>query len=1286
MNTSLVYQLQNCLNRKCFTSMQFVENGPDIPERLLQEHEDGRVVFFCGAGISYPAGLPGFRGLVDEIYDELGTTRTHIEDNAYKKGQFDATLDLLERRVPGQRESVRAALQKILKPNLRKKGAKDTHEALLQLSSDRNNNIRLVTTNFDRIFQSLMDKVKPSIPGYPAPLLPIPKNSRWNGVVYLHGLLPKNTDQSSLNRLVLSSGDFGLAYLTERWAARFVSELFRNYIVCFVGYSIDDPVLRYMMDALAADRMLGELTPQAYAFGDYIEGQYDHKKTEWEAKGVTPILYKLPTSKDHSALHKTLKLWAETHRDGILGKERIVAQYAVNPPMASTEQDNYVGRILWAISHKSSLPARRFANLNPVPPIEWLEPLSQNKFNQADLPRFGVSPMGEWDDKLNFSLTWRPSSYNLAPRMVLVNTGVNDCQWDGVMFELANWLTRHLDNPKLAIWIAKQGGQLHQQFSWLISRKIEELDQLIKDNKQDEIDRILAESPKAIPGKLMRTLWRLLLSKRIKSYARIADIYSWCDKFEQDGLTSTLRLELRDILSPRVELSEPFRFDSDNTKNDNPKRISDIVRWEVVLSTTHPHSAFRDMQNKKKWNDVLQELLQDFSVLLKDALDLKRELGGADQHNDGSYSDQPSISPHSQNQNFNDWTVLIDLARDAWLSSSSTNITQAVHTAEIWWETPYPTFKRLSLFAAAQDNVIPTNTAIKWLLSEESWWLWSNEVRREVMRLLTSLATKLNKTQLKQVEQAILRGPPRKMYVTEIDSERWNYIVQHGVWLRLEKLKVAGGILSKQTLAKLNTYKKHNPSWLIAKDERDEFPMWMDSGSRNKLDDKALVAPRQRKDLVIWLKQDNKIDHWNQDDWRQRCSVNFSTTACALYELALEDRWPVDRWREALQAWAEEKHLRRSWRYMAPIIARAPDILIEKCAHSISWWLQAIAKAFESHEQVFYGLIQKLMALNEESELSIDDPVGRAINHPIGHATEAMLRLWYRQPLQDGEGLPEVHRIIFTIICDRNVAKFSHGRVLLAANTISLFRVDNDWATENLLPLFDWERSEVEARYAWEGFLWAPRLYFPLLAAIKKPLLDTASHYSELGNHARQYADFLTFAALEPNDIFTTEEFKVATSKLPQEGLNFTAQALVRALGSSEEKRVEYLENRILPYLKLIWPKSIDLMSSSISESLARLCVMADDAFPKAMSHLKNWITPVEHSDYIVHLIYQSKLAEKFPEDTLNLLNKIINGNVLWHSSELNDCLQTIQNISNGLDTDPRFIRLREIVLRHLRT
>jgi hypothetical protein len=253
--------------------MQFVARGPDIPDALLLAHEEGGVVLFCGAGISYPAGLPGFKGLVDEVYRLLGTTRTAIEQDAYTRNQFDATLDLLERRLPGQRLAVRTALTKALQPKLCHKGATDTHAALLQLARNREGALRLVTTNFDRIFEWVTKRNKQTVNTYAAPLLPIPKNSRWNGLVYLHGLLPARADNSALHRLVLTSGDFGLAYLTERWAARFVSELFRNYVVCFVGYSINDPVLRYLMDALAADRMLGEVTPQAYALGDCEPGQ-----------------------------------------------------------------------------------------------------------------------------------------------------------------------------------------------------------------------------------------------------------------------------------------------------------------------------------------------------------------------------------------------------------------------------------------------------------------------------------------------------------------------------------------------------------------------------------------------------------------------------------------------------------------------------------------------------------------------------------------------------------------------------------------------------------------------------------------------------------------------------------------------------------------------------------------------------------------------------------------------------------------------------------------------------
>ena len=102
--------------------MQLVANGPDIPDALLQAQEEGGLVLFCGAGISYPAGLPGFRGLVDVIYSLVGTTPNAIEQEAYERNHFDATLDLLERRLPGQRLAMRKVLPQALQPKLSPQG------------------------------------------------------------------------------------------------------------------------------------------------------------------------------------------------------------------------------------------------------------------------------------------------------------------------------------------------------------------------------------------------------------------------------------------------------------------------------------------------------------------------------------------------------------------------------------------------------------------------------------------------------------------------------------------------------------------------------------------------------------------------------------------------------------------------------------------------------------------------------------------------------------------------------------------------------------------------------------------------------------------------------------------------------------------------------------------------------------------------------------------------------------------------------------------------------------
>jgi hypothetical protein len=253
----------------------------------------------------------------------------------------------------------------------------------------------------------------------------------------------------------------------------------------------------------------------------------------------------------------------------------------------------------------------------------------------------------------------------------------------------------------------------------------------------------------------------------------------------------------------------------------------------------------------------------------------------------------------------------------------------------------------------------------------------------------------------------------------------------------------------------------------------------------------------------------------------------------------------------------------------------------------------------------------------------------------------------------------------------------------LASHVITLFRADPEWTRTHLLPLFDWKSSRLEARSAWEGFLWSPRLFRPFLVAIKEPLLETAKHYDELGKHNSQYATFLTSVALDSSDIFTTAELAEATNSLPLNGLESTAFALVRTLQGAKNQRVEYWQNRILPYLRRIWPKSRQKITSKISERMAQLCIAANESFPSVLQEVHYWLQSLQHPELLIHRLNETELCKKFPEEVLKFLNTIFGDDSQLYSIELEKCLKEIEASNERLKKDHRFIRLSDLLKKH---
>jgi hypothetical protein len=457
----------------------------------------------------------------------------------------------------------------------------------------------------------------------------------------------------------------------------------------------------------------------------------------------------------------------------------------------------------------------------------------------------------------------------------------------------------------------------------LIDKQLEYFARLEREGMTSALEYIRTQAHASIPGPLMQTLWQLLLSGRVKSPRRELALYRWKEHFERDGLTVTLRLGLRELLSPKVTLRKPFPWGKESKGTDEPTHLRQLVDWELVLSADHVQSALRDLVGEK-WEAALPSLLEDFQQLLRDALDLMRGLGEADDRNDRSIWDLPSISPHRQNRGYHDWVMLIELLRDAWLAVRRIDADRATQIAHTWFEPQYPTFKRLALFTASQDGCIAPVKWVDWLLADGAWWLWSLDTRREVFRLLVLQGLQMAQPDQERLEAAILAGPQPEMYRDDLEPERRQELVERSVWLRLAKLNTSGLALGEAATACLNDLSHAHPTWTLAENESDEFSVWMTGTGDPDYEERrhSVIVPRRRSELVQWLQQPATPDrhHFYEEAWREYCRAQCFRSFCALHDLARDGVWLAERWGAALYAWSEEERVRRSWCHAAPLV------------------------------------------------------------------------------------------------------------------------------------------------------------------------------------------------------------------------------------------------------------------------------------------------------------------------------------------------------------------------------
>ncbi len=231
--------------------MIFTEDSVDIPDELLSSLAEGRLVLFVGAGISaqtFPAQpsetfYPLFPDLARQVANHLGYVLSTQEERDVEAGFADRVLGTIDANA-GDVKSIASAILS----NRFGEQRIDCHRAIVRLVST-SRRPQIVTTNFDQLLErALREEGEESNPAWKVFVTPsLPPLRRFSGLCYLHGRVAVPDD------LVLTDKHIGRAYMDEGWALRFAHALFRERDVLFVGYSLDDPPLRYLSLALEGE-------------------------------------------------------------------------------------------------------------------------------------------------------------------------------------------------------------------------------------------------------------------------------------------------------------------------------------------------------------------------------------------------------------------------------------------------------------------------------------------------------------------------------------------------------------------------------------------------------------------------------------------------------------------------------------------------------------------------------------------------------------------------------------------------------------------------------------------------------------------------------------------------------------------------------------------------------------------------------------------------------------------------------------------------------------------------
>lgn len=1256
--------------------MKFVDQGPDIPQELIDAQLNGQVLFFCGAGISVPAGLDGFHDLTEKIANKLHATDHSEVQSMLTEGAYDRIFTWLRREyLPEDVDyQILNALKVPRSPYL------DNHKNLLALSANPSGQPFVVTTNFDRLFE----KAKPKLPFHAAPHLPdLATDPDISGVVYLHGRWerPSRTKPKKHN-LIISSQDFGRAYLAHGWAARFMSEIIRSRNIVLIGYSGEDTLVRYLLEGLQTENSSAHQA--VYAFDRGMVGEVIGK---WSGLGVRGL-----ACPSYDVLWETISKWAGAVTAPNLWDQQIHGLCQKLPQNLSAFER---GQVASFVATRSG--AEKFRQFNPVPKADWMcvfdrgirladpQTVTLKSGQEIDLDRldyYGIDrdpTRQELDSYGNADITHigedfagrlqseRPPA--LAERVANLNYA-ELWRTRSRVTALCDWFAKVVHEPA-AIW-------------WLIKQKtihpiiLKELD-----------DRVIRGSIGSTEKQ--RIFW--LLFVRFHKNRVITHDLEWFN-FERkvrNGWTDQAVKEFEELSKPSLQIK------SYSNQYLPPSEMDEVDELLPSFEVVFPHLEHADIEVPE---ERLLEATNVLSTSLREAVELTELMDYPP-----SWFHNFKFPAFIRDQEVGGFGPYIDsfgktiLATATLLRKLANYNSRHFSIALDTWSSPDPyVFDRLRLFAGRLENGTTSAKLAEHLVSLSPQVFWDTFVERELMETIVSRLSEFSNEERWSIESRIWKF--RNKYDWETDEEYWERKT-YTVGRRLSLLDDTEIGLTEFGSERLLEIKRSN-KW------DDEF---LEHTSPTSSFRGGTVATNTSTD---GLSLDNSFKLFAEIQLREGDETNFleenkpfvgivSQAPEKAVELLLEEfsRGANQEryWRQLFENFPKEASEGARQATADAILELNQDVIYE-CRYSLTRWMEDILpKALEADQPMYWKVWDHVFNnLNErgveatQSALGETRLAGRVIqrsrmtvahglNSPIGQLVEAIFkvaRAWSLDQKSD-DFTPLLQRLSSCLGATGEGA--GNAAVMISMRYNYLFYYFSKWTKENLIPLFALDHSVAEA--AWRGFVEQPKVTsHEAFKAIKPALLaliknqvdweDGEKFWSKVAELIMIYA----YWSRTGSKYLSDTEVRMALRSLDA---NSRAQALWMLWRISKDQEAWPVFGG--HFFERHWPLERSYQTRQTTSQLLTLLAELEEHFSQALEKILPLLMPIDGESMFIHRMTTpasdgSSLILKEPHGTLTVLDRIFPDGTLNAPHNLREALNKIAEASPEVRLHRAWLRL----------